>query len=125
MLLFEFIFLLAAHWLGDFVIQTHWQATNKSKNVVALLKHIGTYTLVFAAASYLLLWGDLGIPLQTITIFIAVNALAHFVTDYFTSKMTAKLWAEQRPHDFFVAVGFDQFLHQAAIALSLGLIIHA
>ena len=33
-----------AHWVSDFVLQSHWMATNKSKNWQALLAHVATYT---------------------------------------------------------------------------------
>ena len=33
-----------AHWVSDFVLQSGWMATNKSKNWRALLAHVATYT---------------------------------------------------------------------------------
>ena len=38
--------LLVAHLVGDWLLQTEWQALNKSKNYRALLSHISTYSLV-------------------------------------------------------------------------------
>ena len=117
--------LLAAHWLGDFVLQTHWQATNKSKRSDALLRHVASYTAVLTAAlillcvvafwmDYLLLkssgeavWIGLGLGV--------VNASLHYATDYFTSRWTARLWQQARTHAFFVAIGVDQMIHQTCL----------
>lgn len=33
------ILILFIHWLADFVAQTHWQATNKYNNWLALIRN--------------------------------------------------------------------------------------
>jgi hypothetical protein len=38
-----FIYLLAAHLIGDWIIQTSWMANEKSKNYLALAAHVFTY----------------------------------------------------------------------------------
>ena len=38
-----FELLLLTHLLGDYLLQTEWQALNKSKNWVALWTHVGVY----------------------------------------------------------------------------------
>ena len=52
-----FVVLAVSHVVGDFVLQTEWQAVNKSGGLGrdpvarrALLSHIATYTLAFAPA---------------------------------------------------------------------------
>lgn len=107
-----YLFLLAAHWIADFVLQTHWQASNKSKNNEALTRHVTTYTAVLAAVSVLLL-GIFGL------VFAIVNGALHWCTDYCTSRWTAKLWAKKDVHNFFVVVGLDQLIHQLTLALTL------
>jgi len=108
-----FVGLLLAHWVGDFVLQTQWQATNKSRNLGALTLHVATYSAVLLVAAVILLgpWRGLAFTLA--------NAGLHFATDYVTSRLSAKYWARQEWHAFFVMVGFDQFLHQAALAATL------
>ena len=110
--LWQFLALLGTHWFADFVLQTHWQASNKSKSNVALLRHVTTYTSVLAIAS-VALFGAMGGP------FAAINGILHFLTDYFTSRATSKLYAKQDWHNFFVVVGFDQLIHQATLAVTM------
>lgn len=45
-----FVILYVAHGIGDYWVQTDWQAQNKAKNKAALLLHVSTYTLTFAPA---------------------------------------------------------------------------
>ena len=52
------------------------------------------------------------------TIFCMINFPMHLATDYFTSRLNAVLWADGKVHDFFVSVGFDQWLHFVALALT-------
>lgn len=39
--------LLAAHMVGDFILQTNWMAVNKTKNLTALFIHCALYTICF------------------------------------------------------------------------------
>jgi hypothetical protein len=52
--LWQFVALLAVHWVADFVLQTNWQARNKSKSNVALSRHVLVYTGCIGAATALL-----------------------------------------------------------------------
>ena len=66
-MLWPFVVLLATHWVADFVLQTHWQASNKSKNNVALSRHVLVYTGVLGAASFTLFalpWHGLQVALH-------------------------------------------------------------
>ncbi len=108
-----FIFILVVHWLADFVLQTDEQAKNKSKSLVALFSHTIGYSILWIPA--LLVWaGAIGyelISMLPIFIFTFITFVAHTTTDYFTSRLNAKLWQQNRVHAFFVSVGFDQVLH--------------
>jgi hypothetical protein len=114
-MLWQFLVLLGTHWVADFVLQTHWQASNKSKRLDALARHVMVYTAVLAVAS-LVLFGVEGAP------FAAVNGVLHFGTDYFTSRWTSRLYAKQEWHNFFVVVGFDQLIHQGTLAATMWLL---
>lgn len=103
-----YLVLIAAHFVGDFPLQSHWMASNKSKDAGALIAHVGVYSLVILAAG-LLLFGLGGF------LFAAVNAAAHLVTDRVTAPLTARLWGQGRWHDFFVVVGIDQAVHHATL----------
>lgn len=104
------------HWIADFVLQTDWQAKNKSKNNLALGLHVGTYTFCLLWYAALVLPGVVGI------IWALANGVAHFGVDYVTSRINTYLWNKGRVHDFFVMVGFDQLIHYACLFGSLFLI---
>jgi len=113
--LWQFVVLLAAHWLADFFLQTHWQASNKSKRMDALARHVGTYTMVLLVVAIFLFGFELGVA------FAALNGVLHFGTDYFTSRWSSKLYAKQDWHNFFVVIGFDQLIHQTTLATTLAI----
>ena len=96
--------LLGIHVIADFVLQTPWMAENKSKNFNALCDHCVVYTLTFTPLFFFFP------PYDVVTFLSFTNAL-HLMVDYITSKWTAYLWKEKRVHDFFVVIGFDQFIH--------------
>ncbi len=118
MSLIEIFAIIVIHWIADFVLQTHWQATNKSTNNYALNHHIFTYTMVwfvlgtiwsissniYSNFTYLFDW-------WIVWKFSAITFVCHWITDYYTSRLNSKLWAKKDVHNFFVSVGFDQVLH--------------
>jgi ABC-type multidrug transport system fused ATPase/permease subunit len=100
------------HWVADFVLQTDWQAKNKSSNNLALLNHVLVYSMVFYAMIFFLINPFIA------AIFFVITFVAHFTTDYFTSRLNTKLWKEGKVHYFFVSIGFDQFLHYAQLFIT-------
>lgn len=115
-MIYQFICLLVVHWFGDFVLQTHWQASNKSKRNDALAAHVGVYTFTLAVGTLLIFSQGRN---SRIAIFFLLNGVLHLVTDYFTSRASSKLYAKQDWHNFFVVVGFDQLIHQVTLALTM------
>lgn len=99
--------ILLIHWVADFICQSDEVAKNKSKSNKYLLKHIGIYTLVLFAVWPL----ALTYSLKDLMPWIIFNGLAHLAIDYFTSRMSSKLYAKGDVHNFFVVIGFDQFAH--------------
>lgn len=127
------VVVLAAHFVGDFLLQSDWMATNKSKRWDALALHVALYSICFA-------WW--GVP------FVALTFASHVVTDAVTSRITSRLWffrmesgvweqAEfaypkhdrtilnpwmpiegSRRHWFFVVIGFDQLIHAVTLAVT-------
>jgi hypothetical protein len=116
--LWLFLGLLVTHWVADFVLQTHWQSINKSKNNIALGKHVATYTGVLAVASAALF----GVTLPWAA-FVVGNGMLHFATDYGTSRWTSRLHAKQDWHNFFVVIGLDQLIHQTTLAVTMWLVV--
>lgn len=121
-MLWLFLALLTVHWFADFVLQTHWQATNKSKRNDALLAHVVTYTAVlgFASTAVAIILRP-GSGLFVPVMFTLGNGVLHFATDYVTSRASSKLYAKQDWHNFFVVIGFDQLIHQTTLAITLWL----
>ena len=114
----QILWLLITHWVGDFVFQTHWQAVNKSKNLEALIGHVLIYMLTLLVGVGLIL------PVPQALVFMMVNGLLHFFTDYCTSKWSAMLWQKGDVHNFFVVVGLDQLIHQITLILTFWVIVY-
>lgn len=150
--LWQFMIILATHFVADFLLQTHWQASNKSKNNVALLEHVAVYTATLAVVSVVLFgFGAMWF------VFCWINAVLHYCTDYCTSRWSARHFrlamesTERREsafdmygirghplpdwapvsdidpakhwHNFFVVIGLDQLIHQITLAITLWLIV--
>ncbi|WP_109438608.1 MULTISPECIES: DUF3307 domain-containing protein [Aquimarina] len=98
-----FTWILLAHWVGDFLLQTSKMALGKSQNFKWLFIHVITYTAV------LLVCGLLLFPIETAITYVLLNCILHGVTDFFTSKLAAKY--QEKPRIFFPILGFDQFIH--------------
>ena len=91
------------HWFADFIVQTNWMAKGKSSSNFALTLHVMSY------AMFLIPFGLL---------FSVVNFFAHWVTDYYTSRWTTRLWKAEKRHRFFIVIGLDQALHLTVLVLS-------
>jgi len=97
------IALCFVHFFADFICQSDWMAQNKSSSNKALGLHVVCYSIPF------LLFG---------LKFAIVTGILHFIIDYITSRITKKLWEKKQVHNFFVVVGFDQFLHVVSLLLT-------
>ena len=97
-----FILIIWAHFIGDFILQSDYHAQGKSKNSWILAQHVAMYSIPFIA---------LGLFIPISIAWIVFNAIAHFSTDFVTSRITSKLWAEKKVHWFFVTIGADQSIH--------------
>ena len=110
--------LLVTHFIGDFVLQSHWMASNKSKRIDALLLHVGIYSVTISLLP-VIFWIFGMISIKNGLIFTGGNALIHLITDFITSKISSKLWTEQKWHYFFTMIGFDQLLHTITLLLTM------
>lgn len=121
------ITLLYAHFMADFVFQTHKMATQKSDDVRVLTTHILMYAMIFFFAFTLVgyvfaeyyniefsKWLSMSFGITII------NSIFHFMIDYFTSKATKYFWKKEDYHNFFVVIGFDQLLHVSLLIISYG-----
>jgi hypothetical protein len=101
-----FIFILLIHFLADFGLQTHQQATLKNSDNKYLAYHVGVYSLIWLLAliSY-------GISFKEAAEFAVFTFIFHFITDFVTSRIGNPFWEKNDYHNGFVVVGFDQVLH--------------
>jgi hypothetical protein len=101
-----FLLLIWLHFLGDFIAQTNEMAINKSRSNKWLLIHVSVYCVPF------LLFG--------IT-FALVNWVAHFATDYCTSRLAAYFNSKDNKRAFFVVLGCDQAIHLTTLVITFHL----
>lgn len=124
-----FVVLLVSHLVGDYLLQTHWQALNKhgglSRNPTArraLVMHILSYTAAFIPA---LIWIGDALGASVIAI-IALISIPHFVQDdgrLVTSYIRAVKHSVAEPGDSLF--GFvDQSLHLVTL-FGIALLVHA
>lgn len=140
------LLLLFIHFFGDFICQSRWMADNKSKNLLALSTHVLTYTTVLFIAlaisigdpliiyqsfvNHLYFGTDYGTLNSTnnffpqIICYSLVNGGLHFCTDFCTSKFTSYFYKKEKWHEFFSVIGFDQFIHQTCLILTIPLLNH-
>lgn len=116
--------ILFTHWFADFVLQTDWEAKNKSSNNIALFSHVFHYSIVWLALP--LLYGAFTYKENSwfypFFLFAFITFVCHFITDYITSRINKRLWEQQKVHLFFVSIGFDQFLHYLQLFLTYQLL---
>ena len=115
------IMIILVHYVADFVTQTEWEASNKSKNIWALLLHTSSYTGLWMLIlwNYGMVLGEFGISahfdMDGMLAFGAVTFFTHTITDYFTSRWSvSKLPADRIAGNyraFWNVYGFDQVLH--------------
>jgi hypothetical protein len=113
-------YFLLLHWIGDFVFQSNKMAVQKSKDLSFLSLHVIVYilTLAIGIGLYYLVFTPPIFTIQGIAGFLLFNLLAHFITDFFTSKLSTYYNKEKRRHAFFVVIGFDQLIHIVTIVFT-------
>ena len=99
------------HFVADFVLQTHEMSINKSKSNWWLSYHIVVYTLPFALI-FGIIFGTSGV------VFAIINGLAHWCTDWVSSRVNSWNWNRGDVHNFFVGVGADQAVHMTTLVLT-------
>lgn len=121
------IAILFIHWFADFVAQSDLQAKNKSKSWYFLLEHTGNYSFIW----WIVGLGYIGFKFDKFPIeqtlmplakFVLITFVCHTITDYFTSRLNSKLWTQGNTHNFFVSIGWDQFLHFTQLLITYQLL---
>lgn len=115
--IFAILTILTVHYVSDFIMQDEKWAVGKSKNVSDLTLHVFTYSLCWIIPAWYLLsynwvW------------FVLITMVSHWLTDYFTSKIVSKRFANGHygssiPNlGAFTIIGFDQLLHYSQLFLT-------
>jgi hypothetical protein len=119
MSLIEIFAILFIHWVADFVMQRDEIAKSKSKSIVVLNIHSLEYIAVwFLPLFYYSMTIEEPYKLLSFIGFMIITYVSHFITDYYTSRLNARLWKKGKSHRFFVSVGFDQLLHYGQLFLT-------
>jgi hypothetical protein len=109
---YSLLTILVIHYVFDFVLQSHWMASNKSKSNYALTTHVSVYgvgVLLMAAFNY-----SLFPSMTALYLFWGVNCALHWITDYITSRESSKRFGTDW-HNFFSIIGFDQTIHYVTL----------
>lgn len=107
------LYVLAAHFIADFVLQTTKTGLNKSKDMTVLTMHVVTYSI----ALQLLMIPILG--LVNAIVYGSCNFLLHLPTDFISSRLSSKYYKEGRLYAFWKVIGLDQLAHYAGLILLL------
>lgn len=123
------------HWIADFVFQAEEWANNKSKSNPHLLAHVSMYTTIWALLGGFLFASPCDgsafgycVDLPKFGAFLVITFIAHFITDYITSRIVSKKFANEEygspiPNTgAFTVIGFDQVLHYAQLFLTFHLL---
>lgn len=112
---------LAGHYIADFILQNDKMATRKSSSIWWLDLHVLVYMLGIAPLGVILF--IMGRGLTMAIGWVVVNGILHWAVDSITSKINVKLWKEERRHEFFCMIGFDQLIHYGCLFTTWGVAI--
>lgn len=111
------LYLLLSHWVADFLCQSTYMGTMKSKSNAVLLFHTSIYTAVMFVLSVFILTLSVG----DLFIFAAVNFTFHTAQDWATSRLTGAQFEKKIFNGLtggFTIIGIDQFLHYCQILIT-------
>lgn len=99
------LWILVAHWIADFILQSDRMALGKSKGIGWLSVHAVIYSIamILMVGTCIPMWGWI------------ILALSHFIIDGLTSRVCSYMWEKEMRHWFFVVIGLDQLLHYAVL----------
>ena len=122
MTLFEIFSIIIIHWVADFLMQDEKWALGKSKNWKDLLYHTAVYSSIWPIPLCIVF--GITVPHETTEFYVfscirfaMISFIFHTITDYFTSRIVSKKFANKEygssiPNmGAFTIIGIDQVLH--------------
>lgn len=108
----QYIWLIIAHFIADFLCQSRKMGVNKSSSIYWLSIHIIAYTSVLTACAFGA-WYFYEVPVSAtkIIIFSLTNGYLHLFTDFITSRVSAYFYKKEKLGFFWWTIGFDQMIH--------------
>jgi hypothetical protein len=109
--------LLLAHILGDWLLQTEWQAMNKARSWRAMLSHVLVYHVVVLAV----LVAKLGYRNPYVYMIVASLAISHGILDrsgIVSWLMRTLRISVERPPERWFTVAIDQSIHILLLGLA-------
>lgn len=111
----QFDYLLIAHLIGDFLLQTGWMAKHKASKWLPLLTHVSIYTAVIA------LFGHFSGGLSFAAV--AIVFIGHIILD---RKTFVLFWVERvqtakGPEKVWLSIVADQIFHIILLAVAVAI----
>lgn len=108
-----FNILLIGHFVGDFLFQTNWMATYKTKQWFPLLVHSSVYTIVIIVFSLL----EGGISVNGILLIF----IGHLILDRgtFVNFWVINIQTATQPNQRWLAIITDQTFHIILLAVAI------
>ena len=120
-LFFILALLLLTHYIGDIFIQIYTWRT-KTKWVKKLVVHTLTYISVMAFGLVILqsAFPSFSMPHLSLMYFLGVNAVIHFIVDFFVKKASDVLFENEEITAYANVIALDQALHYVTLLITFG-----
>ncbi|MFA5300660.1 MAG: DUF3307 domain-containing protein [Lutibacter sp.] len=121
-IIWAFAILCALHYIADFFIQVYaWKKS--AKWIRNLIVHTIAYIFVIILGIVVIgaAFPALNIEYGNIIAFISINAVLHFITDFFTKKLGKILHHYNEMTAFINVVALDQCIHYITLIITFGL----
>ena len=108
--------LIAAHFIGDWALQSRKMAMGKSSSKRILVNHISIVSLIL-----LLVLIPFNVPATEVIVKLGINAIVHGIIDWniwsFYKKDKPSNFEYWKDKGFYDTIALDQFLHLGTLAV--------